>query len=293
MHQVSILVVSCDKYADLWKPFFKVFRKQWPDCPYPIYLGTNFKTFDDSSVTSIPVGPDNSWSGNLRKMLDAVQSSHVILLLEDFFFLSPVDTSRVDRLVELALEKQVGCLRLCPRPRPTRRLRNFEGIGVLRRGDDWRVSTQIAVWDTGLLKLLAWPGFTAWHFEEIGSLISYAFPHKFWGLYEPAVDYMHVIWRGKWLQDGLTACERLGVTPDLEQRSVLEETHEDLSSQTRERYRLSSLRKNLVWRFRRYLWVLRPRYYIQAMLQHSEANTEANLKKLAELNFFFPTRSRT
>ncbi len=42
--ELAILVCSCDKYADVWEPFFKLFFKFWPDCPYPIYLLSNYLT---------------------------------------------------------------------------------------------------------------------------------------------------------------------------------------------------------------------------------------------------------
>ena len=34
----AILILSCDKFSDLWKPFFDLFWKYWPDCPYNVYL---------------------------------------------------------------------------------------------------------------------------------------------------------------------------------------------------------------------------------------------------------------
>ena len=39
----AILVASCDRYSDLWGPFFGVLAKRWPDCPLPIYLGMNHR----------------------------------------------------------------------------------------------------------------------------------------------------------------------------------------------------------------------------------------------------------
>lgn len=42
---VAVVVASCDAYADLWEPFFRLFRRYWPDCPYPVYLGSNFRTY--------------------------------------------------------------------------------------------------------------------------------------------------------------------------------------------------------------------------------------------------------
>ena len=43
--ELAILVNSCDKYEDAWDPFFKLLKIQWPDCPYRIYLNTEFKNY--------------------------------------------------------------------------------------------------------------------------------------------------------------------------------------------------------------------------------------------------------
>lgn len=35
----SMLVLSCDKNVGVLKIFFDFLRKNWPDCPYNVYLG--------------------------------------------------------------------------------------------------------------------------------------------------------------------------------------------------------------------------------------------------------------
>jgi len=41
--KIAVLVVSCDKYADLWPPFFQLFLRFWPECPFSVYLISNQK----------------------------------------------------------------------------------------------------------------------------------------------------------------------------------------------------------------------------------------------------------
>ena len=36
----TVLVASCDKYADLLGPFSTRWRKFWPDCPFEVVLVT-------------------------------------------------------------------------------------------------------------------------------------------------------------------------------------------------------------------------------------------------------------
>jgi len=121
MAEIPILVVSCDKYSDLWDPFFQIFHHRWPDCPFPIFLGSNHLTRNNPQITTLAIGDDRGWADSVRRMIDRLPGEYAILLLEDFLFTAPVDTGRVKRLVEVARQEQLGCLRLSPCPAPTRK----------------------------------------------------------------------------------------------------------------------------------------------------------------------------
>ena len=79
-----LLVVSCDRYADLWEPFFRIFRLRWPDCPFPVHLGTNYKSYEDGAVTTVAIGEDESWASGVLRMLKRLEAPYLIVLLEDF-----------------------------------------------------------------------------------------------------------------------------------------------------------------------------------------------------------------
>ena len=222
-----ILVVSCDKYSDLWRPFFEIFWKRWPDCPYPVYLGSNFKTYQDERVTPINIGDDISWTSGVRQMLRHINAEYFILFLEDFLIKQRVNTEAVDRLVRVARERQLGCLRLSPLPPPTplpaQPIADLPDLGVVLPGDAYRVSTQPAVWRISTLQRLLLPGFSAWEFESIGSQLSSYMPDVFWGPYQFAIVYDHGVEKGKWKPQGLSICRQAGVEVDLDERSAFSE----------------------------------------------------------------------
>ena len=66
LKKTALLVISCDKYADLWPIYFGSLFKYWPNCPFKIYLGSNFKIYDHKDVTMINVGEDYDYSSNLK-----------------------------------------------------------------------------------------------------------------------------------------------------------------------------------------------------------------------------------
>ena len=41
----SILVNTTDSFSDCWNPFFKLFKKYWPNYGGKIYLNTEIKDF--------------------------------------------------------------------------------------------------------------------------------------------------------------------------------------------------------------------------------------------------------
>lgn len=272
MPDAAILVVSCDAYSDLWDPYFRLFRRYWPDCPFPVFLGSNFESYQSDTVTTICVGEDVSWADNLRKMLDHIGASRIILFLEDFFLVSQIDTLKVKSLVQLASEEGLGCLRLFPHPPPSRRVRHRRELGHIRPGDDYRVSTQVAIWDVETLRRLAWPGFSAWDFEIIGSIASNEMHAKFWGVYEPVIDYRNGVWRGRWLPEGLEACRAAGIEIDVEARGMFSpEEWDDKVRTTTSRSLANALLPESVLRWRRRMLRLwRGRHYMEKLLQDAK-----------------------
>mgnify|MGYP000386006003 FL=1 len=99
-----ILVVSCDAYKDLWPAYFHSLFKYWPDCPYQICLGSNESEFPDSRVKPIMIGPDKEYSSNLLEMLKRVESSWIILWIEDLFISKKIDTNYISKLVNIEFE---------------------------------------------------------------------------------------------------------------------------------------------------------------------------------------------
>ncbi len=227
-----LLVVSCDKYADVWPYFFGLLRRRWPDCPFPILLGSNELSPDLPGVTSVPVGPDSSWSTGARKMLDRVtelypDADYVLLFLEDFLLIAPVDTARIVDLVQIARQKKVGCLRLAAglplALPPTYEISEFPGVGVVTSGEPNRVTLQAAVWQVETLRRLLPPGLSAWEFEMVGTHMSEGLDAVFWAVVRPAIEYAQAIEKGKWKPEGLAILRNAGLDVSTLARGVFSE----------------------------------------------------------------------
>lgn len=215
----AVLVASTDRYADLWEPFFTLFRRYWPDCPYPVYLGSNERTFPAPDVRAITVGEDIDWSTGFAEMVGRVEEPYALVLLEDYLLTQRVDTARIERLFGHMRSRGAACLRLMPVPGAPDPDPELPEVGELPRGAAYRVSLQAAIWERETLLGLLRPGESAWELETAGSRRSDELAAPFLSIVRggprPLPYLISAVRKGRWQRDALKLCRRERVPVDL------------------------------------------------------------------------------
>ena len=216
----AVMVMSCDAYGDLWTPFFTLFQRFWPDCPFRVYLGSNYAIYDASNVITLPAG-DCAWSNVLRSGLEQMDSRYILLLLDDYFIDEHVITGAVIQNLKTLQLLNGTVLRLCPQPGPDRPVAEHPGIGHLNPAASYRVSTQAALWKrTALLSLLR-DDESVWDFEWNGTARTRTQPDGFYSTYETVVSYRQVIERGQWFWSAARYYAGQNIGCDFAARSVM------------------------------------------------------------------------
>lgn len=220
----EVIISSCDKYNDLWMPFFSLFEMYWADCPFPVKLITEEIRFENSKVESLCLGNGLDWSSLLLLALKRCSASYVLLCLEDFFLRERVNTQRIITLLLVMESNHLNMLRLIPRPGPKAGTEGNAEYGILRPAERYRVSTQATLWRKDILQQLLIPGESAWEFEVNGSRRADDYP-GFACVWKTAFPYRHhVIERGKWFPWYAWYFNRMGIGVDLLRRPVLSKT---------------------------------------------------------------------
>lgn len=217
----AVLVASCDRYRDLWTPFFTLFWRYWPDCPYPVYLGANCAAYEDPRVRTLKAGEDQSWSRGLKFFLEQIDTQYVFLLLEDFFFDGPFPLKQFNEKMRTLQTLDGTMLRLNPNPPPDMELREFRGIGAIHQFAPYRVSAQPAIWNRAALVSLLRDGESPWEFERQATRRSQAKAHGFFGTYFPAFSYRHVVEQGRWFWSAARHYEKQNIGCDFNTRPVM------------------------------------------------------------------------
>jgi hypothetical protein len=204
MNGCSLLVVSCDAYADLWTPFFNLLRRHWGDCPFPVYLGSGLLDGQQPGVTTLYSNGGRDWSRCMSDYLEALATPYVLLMLDDFFLRRAVLTPQVLHCLEFAKARDAVQVRLIPRPGPTERVPGETIVGGCAAGLPYRLSTQAAIWNRGALVRLLRPGETIWEFEHNGNERALANRTGYYSTWREVLPYQglfahHVVEKGKWL----------------------------------------------------------------------------------------------
>lgn len=214
----AVLVLSSDRYADLWPVFFDQFCRRWPGCPFPVYLGSNTIALDGYPfVRTILSGPDRDWSTSLRAILRQIPERYVIMTHEDFIVAADVDTPHL--LECLAFMRGDGA----------RHMQLWSDVpadhivqgryGVIARGAPYRVNT-VGIWEKATLEHLLLDGESPWQFEIMGSYRS-SFLDGFLRHQRPPVVYVNLVEKGKYIPTSVQLLEERGVSLPARQRLTL------------------------------------------------------------------------
>lgn len=175
--KLAILVNSCDLYEDAWDPFFSLFKIQWPDCPYDIYLNTENKNYtcDCLNVKTIATGSEGPWTARIKKALKEIDADYILFMLEDFFLLKQVDESKFGAVLsEMQEESEVGFLFFTPKGvkydmehKPGTLFSDVSNYA------DYRVNACMGLWKKEFLLQMLYLDGSPWEFEHNATRLSW------------------------------------------------------------------------------------------------------------------------
>jgi hypothetical protein len=219
--RLAIAVLSCDKYKDLWAPFFELFFKNWPDCPYDVMLFANKESFSDARVKTVLSGPDHDWSSSVKACLKQIDYDYVMLLFDDGFIMNKVDQKKISELVSFIELNKPDYQKFTAVPKPDIRINSK--IGKYLPTTHYR-NGLMSIWKRETLLSLLVEGESAWAFELNGLKRSAPLEH-FYGVYEEYFDFLHGVEKGLWYQRSVKILQKQGIKIDLAARGVLTSTN--------------------------------------------------------------------
>lgn len=244
----TLIVNSYDGGEDLWEGFFTCLKYQWPGFSMPIVLNTESKKYhyDGFSITSFGLYPDGGrkipWSKRFIETLKRVDTEYVLVLLEDFWLETPVDTEHFEKTLNwMRNNPEIACFSYQPVPGDNIKDERFPRFERLPQKRDYRMNCQAALWRRERLIAFLRPHESPWEFERWGSVRSRRYPDKIYTLKKSAqkilgYDMGGVLYRGRWhRQTVLPLNDRFNLGIDFTTRGFHEDWRDANANLKRER----------------------------------------------------------
>jgi hypothetical protein len=202
MNNVAFLVLSCDKYADLWQPYAQLFDRYWPDCPFDKYFATNEKPFNEYGFQSILIGQDKTWSNGLYNAVIQLENKYhyVIITLEDLFLITKVSTIELVETLNSFFHHKGNYLRLYTKKKPTISFNTY--FSILKKNVPYYQTCVYSLWKLDTLKQVIDINENAWEFEKRGAMRCYSYG-GFYSSNKNHFEFSNTIIKGKWVKSEL------------------------------------------------------------------------------------------
>lgn len=213
-----ILLLSCDKHADVWPVTLGQFRKYFRNNGYPVYFGSNQTAPDDPDVIPVLSGLDRDWSSSYTRILEQIPCRKLFVLLEDLVVASPIDPGEFNECVRFMLACDAMHIKYWSAPKPDKPTAH-EFFWEYGRGAPYR-ATVCGFWDREYLLRLLLPGESPWNFEIMGSYRT-SYHDGFYTTARPLFQSINIIEKGSWVPESLGWAARNNICFDLSRRPTL------------------------------------------------------------------------
>lgn len=202
--ELTILVMSCDKYNDTWEPFIICFRKYFANCPYQVVLCTESNSLGESlPFDRVIYSERTEWSGRLKDAMTKISSEFVFILLDDFWLRNYLDIPLFQRdLKFISTHKDIGTIYIDYVT--WRFLTDYtEDYYEWGRGEIYRANTRPAFWRKDFLEHILDEQENVWQFERTASYRMDQIDYRVLCSKRKYLDFIFAVTNGKYEKDAI------------------------------------------------------------------------------------------
>lgn len=206
MHDLTLLIGTCDEYSFLWNNFITLCDKFFePNCKKIIVSETKKQHYDNYEFHCF--GHDH-WSNRIAKSLDTIDSEYVFFVLDDYYFSEKITENFLQNSIQFLKENNANKLIITPSHINNTfeifyKLTHIQN-NLYKQNDDsnYLTSIQPAIWKKNFFKKCLHPNWTPWQFELIGSELIKNQDNKIYLHDVQKSIYFNAVRRGKVMSEG-------------------------------------------------------------------------------------------
>ena len=198
--KLTCLILSCDKFSDLWEGNVKLFNLNWADRDFKTFLVTDKPTDRVlPGVEIIAAGEELEWSDRLAVALKQISSDFVFITLDDYFLIKPVEVAHIMEMISLMESEGYDYLRFFPRPKRAtgKELDGHKGVFNVNTNMNYSVNLYSGLWRKTFLNYSVREPKSAWAFEVSLSKLARDFNARCLCSYNNEYEILDVVRKGK------------------------------------------------------------------------------------------------
>ena len=165
---MTMLILSCDKFSDLWDGHVKLLEENWSDRDVETYIVTDVPSAKGyCRIKIISAGTDTEWTERLAFALQKVKTKYVFITLDDYFLIRKVNDQSITNLRNMMEKEEIDYTRLFPRPKRAtlNQLNGYKGIRQIDISRTYSVNLYPGLWKKSFLESTVKKPLNVWLYE--------------------------------------------------------------------------------------------------------------------------------
>lgn len=165
---LTLLIHSCHKFSDLWDAHVHLLNKNWPDRDVrTIILTDEPETRQLPGIEIISAGAGKEITDRIRHILPLIETEYVLVTLDDYFPIYPIDGADIDRLVSIMDDRGYDYIRLYDKPVCCKlSATDDRNIHTFTLDNDYVVNLYVGLWRKEFMRdTLSPKSLSAWDYE--------------------------------------------------------------------------------------------------------------------------------
>ena len=190
MNKMTLLILSCELFSDLWDAHVYQLEKYWSDRGMDTYIVTDKKHETSyEGVKVIAAGEGVEFTDRLKYALEQIDSEYIFITLDDYFLIKNVSNESIEHLVGLMDEQNYDYIRLFKRPTKSKgkRIKGYKRVNDINVNNRYSVNLYSGIWRKEFLKNTLREPLNPWVYEvrlwkvamELGARCAVSNNHEF------------------------------------------------------------------------------------------------------------------
>lgn len=173
-NELTLLIHSCEKFSDLWPAHFELLNKNWANRNIKTFLVTDEATdvsYDGVSIFS--AGSGKELSERIESVLPLIQTEYVLVTLDDYFETEPINSNKIDSLIDVMEKETLDYICLFNRPKTNTHLKDYRNLFEVDLTRNYRVNLYPGLWRKSFMEKTIREPLNAWQYEVSLTKIAY------------------------------------------------------------------------------------------------------------------------